>query len=52
MGFDGFVISDFVWGIRDTVEAANGGMDVEMCCTPHFGEKLVSGQTVWFPRKG
>jgi len=39
--FDGFVISDFVWGIRDTVEAANGGMDVEMCCTLHFGEKLV-----------
>ena len=39
--FDGFVISDFIWGIRDTVEAANGGMDIEMCCTIHFGEKLV-----------
>ncbi len=39
--FDGFVISDFIWGIRDTVEAANGGMDIEMCCTLHFGEKLV-----------
>lgn len=31
--FDGFVISDFAWGIKDTVEAANGGMDVEMCHT-------------------
>ena len=40
-GFDGFVISDFIWGIRDTVEAAIGGMDIEMCCTIHFGEKLV-----------
>jgi beta-glucosidase len=40
-GFDGFVISDFVWGIRDTVEAANGGMDIEMCNTEYFGDKLV-----------
>lgn len=40
-GFDGFVISDFVWGIRDTVEAANGGMDVEMPGTIYFGDKLV-----------
>jgi len=28
--FDGFVISDFVWGVRDTVKGANGGLDVEM----------------------
>ena len=40
-GFDGFVISDFVWGVRDTVEAAVGGMDIEMCNTNFFGEKLV-----------
>lgn len=39
--FDGFVMSDFVWGVRDTVEAANGGQDIEMCCTSYFGEKLV-----------
>ncbi|MDC7127076.1 MAG: glycoside hydrolase family 3 C-terminal domain-containing protein [Spirochaetales bacterium] len=39
--FDGFVMSDFVWGVRDTVEAANGGQDMEMCCTQFFGEKLV-----------
>lgn len=39
--FDGFVMSDFVWGVKDTVEAANGGMDIEMCCTKYFGDKLV-----------
>lgn len=39
--FDGMVISDFAWGIKDTVEAANGGMDVEMCHTKFFGDKLV-----------
>lgn len=39
--FDGFVMSDFIWGVKDTVEAANGGQDMEMCCTQFFGEKLV-----------
>ncbi|WP_231687897.1 glycoside hydrolase family 3 C-terminal domain-containing protein [Bacillus sp. FJAT-27251] len=39
--FDGFVISDFAWGIKDTVEAANAGMDIEMCHTKFFGDKLV-----------
>jgi beta-glucosidase len=39
--FDGFVISDFLWGVRDTVEAANGGMDIEMNAVKYFGEKLV-----------
>lgn len=39
--FDGFVVSDFAWGVKDTVEAANGGMDVEMCHTRFFGDKLV-----------
>jgi len=40
-GFDGFVMSDFIWGVKDTVEAANGGQDMEMCCTEYFGDKLV-----------
>lgn len=40
-GFDGFIMSDFVWGVRDTVEAANGGQNMEMCCTQFFGDKLV-----------
>lgn len=39
--FDGIVISDFIWGVKDTIEAANGGQDVEMCCTRFFGENLV-----------
>ncbi|AJH00797.1 glycosyl hydrolase [Clostridium beijerinckii] len=39
--FDGFVMSDFIWGVRDTAEAANGGQDMEMCCTQFFGDKLV-----------
>lgn len=39
--FDGFVITDFIWGMRDTVDAANGGQDVEMPATIHWGDKLV-----------
>ena len=39
--FDGFVMSDFIHGVKDTVEAANGGQDMEMCWTHYFGEKLV-----------
>lgn len=39
--FDGFVMSDFIWGVKDTVEAANGGQNIEMCCTSYFGDKLV-----------
>ena len=39
--FDGFVMSDFVWGVRDTVEAANGGQDMEMMYTDWFGKKLI-----------
>lgn len=52
--FDGFVLSDFIWGIRDTEESANNGLDMEMPVTHFFGEKLfqkvkdgcVSQQTV------
>lgn len=39
--FDGFVMSDFCWGVKDTVEAANGGQDMEMMWTQQFGERLV-----------
>lgn len=38
--FDGFVMSDFCWGVKDTVEAANGGQDMEMLWTLEFGKKL------------
>jgi beta-glucosidase len=39
--FDGFVMSDFIWGINDTAAAANNGQDMEMCCTELFGNNLV-----------
>lgn len=39
--FDGFVMSDFIHGVKETVAAANGGQDMEMCWTHYFGEKLV-----------
>ena len=35
-GFDGFVISDFCFGVHDTKKAANSGMDIEMCNTNKF----------------
>jgi beta-glucosidase len=39
-GFEGFVISDFVFGIRNG-RAANAGVDVEMPITIHFGKRLM-----------
>ncbi len=39
--FDGFVMSDFCWGVLDTVEAANGGQDMEMMWTQYYGDRLV-----------
>lgn len=38
--FTGFTLSDFIWGVKDTVEAANSGMDIEMPFTRFFGRKL------------
>lgn len=40
-GFEGFVLSDFLLGIRDTYEAVVSGMDMEMCATYLYGDKLV-----------
>lgn len=40
-GFAGFVISDFVFGIRDGEAAASAGLDVEMPFTRHYGRRLV-----------
>ncbi|MCP4752918.1 MAG: glycosyl hydrolase [Proteobacteria bacterium] len=39
-GFEGFVISDFVWAIHDTVKAANAGCHVEMPFPQKYGEVL------------
>lgn len=41
-GFKGFVVSDFLFGIRDTKEASLAGMDLEMPSPFHFGEDLVT----------
>jgi beta-glucosidase len=38
-GFEGFVISDFVLGIR-SASAAGAGLDIEMPLTMHFGRRL------------
>lgn len=40
-GFDGFVLSDFVWGVKDTAESARNGLDMEMPVTQFYGENLV-----------
>jgi beta-glucosidase len=39
-GFEGFVMSDFIFGTRGTVEAAVGGLDLEMPERWHFGRRL------------
>ena len=40
-GFDGFVVSDFAFSIRDGVAAINAGMDVELPDAIHFGRRLL-----------
>ena len=39
--FDGFVESDWVFGTRSTVAAANAGLDLEMPAATYFGPWLV-----------
>ncbi len=39
-GFQGLVMSDFVWGTRSTVNAALGGLDIEMPMRRFFGIRL------------
>jgi beta-glucosidase len=34
-------MSDFIRGVKDTVEGANNGEDLEMCATIVYGDKLV-----------
>jgi beta-glucosidase len=40
-GFDGFVSSDWVWGIHETDAAIAAGMDLEMPRAKHYGRRLV-----------
>jgi beta-glucosidase len=39
-GFEGFVVADFMWGVR-SARAAEVGVDLEMPFTVHFGNKLL-----------
>ncbi|KAL2844499.1 glycoside hydrolase superfamily [Aspergillus pseudoustus] len=52
-GFDGFVISDFIWGVRDPVLSVKAGLDIE---TPfkqlrhlHLQRALDAGELDWSP---
>ncbi|MFM7063936.1 MAG: glycoside hydrolase family 3 protein, partial [Actinomycetes bacterium] len=47
-GFDGFVMSDFTFGVTSAAKAANGGLDMEMPFRMHFGrlKGLVRSGTV------
>jgi beta-glucosidase len=44
-GFDGLVMSDFVWGTRSTTDAALGGLDIEMPMRRYFGRRLKKAVT-------
>jgi beta-glucosidase len=35
-GFDGFVISDFIWGVHDAEHSLRAGCDIEMMITRHY----------------
>ncbi len=39
-GFDGFVMSDFFWGVYDGVKGAKAGLDMEMPSARKFGIRL------------
>lgn len=40
-GFDGFVMSDFVWGVRETEDCLRSGLDVEMMFTQQYSESKI-----------
>lgn len=40
-GFDGFVMSDWIWGAHSTVQAVGAGLDLEMPTGAHYGAKLL-----------
>jgi beta-glucosidase len=50
-GFDGFVISDFIWGMRDGTTALRAGLDVEAPFRQqrgaHLVEDLEAGRASW-----
>ncbi len=40
LGFNGFTISDFIWGVHDGTASLEAGLDVEMPMTLYRGRKL------------
>ncbi|MDR1643132.1 MAG: glycoside hydrolase family 3 C-terminal domain-containing protein [Clostridiales bacterium] len=40
-GFDGFVMSDFIWGVRDAEHSLRAGLDVEMMITMHYSKAKI-----------
>ncbi len=40
-GFEGFTISDFIFGVRDTKKAIEAGLDVEMPLPIHYQKNLL-----------
>jgi beta-glucosidase len=44
-GFEGFVVSDFIWGTHNTVPALEAGLDVEMPIDEIYGSSLVDAVT-------
>ncbi len=40
-GFEGFVSSDWVWGLRDGVKGINAGMDVEMPARRFYSKRRI-----------
>ena len=41
-GYEGFVMSDWIWGTHDTVGAATAGLDIEMPGPIFYGEPLIA----------
>ncbi|MCL1883746.1 MAG: glycoside hydrolase family 3 C-terminal domain-containing protein [Defluviitaleaceae bacterium] len=39
-GFEGFTLSDFLWGVKDAVKAVKSGMDIDMPCISHYVNEL------------
>ena len=41
-GFEGFTISDFIFGVRDGKKAIEAGLDIEMPLPVHYNQKLLA----------
>ena len=40
-GFDGFVMSDFVWGVRDAEQSLRAGLDIEMMFSIKYSKRNI-----------